>query len=325
MTGRQELDDDNIKRIERKLKGLPQYMTDYYYSLESKTAATSYRYISKVATFLNYIKKEFDIDVDNERNLANIKPLMISRYLKDEIKGEGCAKATVYYAIRNFFRFVVANDIILVNPTDKVEAPRDTKMHEITYLTPGEIRLIASRIEMNLGESDSIKLTYTTRRNLAIFYMLVFTGLRVSSVVGLNVEDIDFEKNQIRIVEKGNKTRYIKMSGVLADTLKKYMDGWFYKKFKDETNVLFMSINGSRMHQQDVYRMLKNYTSDFDKKISPHKLRSTYATTAIKKTKNIYLVSKQLGHSDVKTTSRYAAIDDEMQQEAASVMDDILG
>lgn len=323
MTGREERDQKIEKRIKSKLSEMPKYMTEYYYSLSSKTASTKENYIGKVRLFLIYLYQIFDINYWTVEALKNTKPYMISQYLTEKIDGEGAAKATVFYSIRNFYSFLESNGIIAQNPADKVDPPRDKKMHEITYLTEDEIKLVADTITTDCLMNKSYYRNMQERRDLAWFYTLVFTGMRVSSLAGLNDDDVDFESGRIRIVEKGDKTRYIKMSKTLSDILMDYVNSRWFKRYHIDTDAFFVTRLGTRISVNEIYTLLKGYTRDLDKKISPHKLRATYATTAIKKTKNIYLVANQLGHANVKTTSRYAAVDESMQEEAASVMDDL--
>lgn len=323
MTGREEQDRKIEKRIKSKLLKLPEYMTEYYYSLSSKTATTKENYVSKVRSFLIYLNNNFNIDYNDSKNFREVKPYMISQYLSEEIDGEGAAKATVFYSIKNFFKFLENNGIIDLNPASKIEAPKDKKLHEITYLTDKEIQDVVNNIVISSIISGSDLRWMQEKRDLAWFYTMVFTGMRVSSLVGLNVDDVDLENNRIRIVEKGDKTRFIKISKKLSDVLLDYLNSDYYSIYHEGTDAFFITKRRTRITQREVYTLLREYTKKLDKHVSPHKLRSTYATKAIKKTGNIYLVANQLGHENVKTTSRYAAIDESMQEEAASVMDDL--
>lgn len=327
MNGREVVDDKWNKKCVECLEGMPDYMTAYLYSLSDggKTALTKYNYILKINKFLINMKKDNDIDYTDKGELSKVKPYMISRYLEEHVKGEGSAKATVFYAIRNFFNFLEINEIVDKNPMAKMLPPKDNKEHEIVYLTQEEIKHIYDTIRFEKGNADSDYYYNFGTRDMAVIMTMLYTGLRRTSIYSLDIDDVDLENHKLRIVEKGNKIRYIMISDTLVDILDTYLHDWSLNNcIRKDQKALFIGNKGNRINQNAITRILDINIVGIDKHITAHKLRSTYATAAIKSTGNIYLVANQLGHKNIRNTARYAAIDDDMKKEAAAVMDDIL-
>lgn len=323
VNGREVIDNKYEKITKKYLAMMPEYMNEYYYYLSGKTALTRRNYIEKIHKLLECLKDEYEYDIDDISVFANVKPYMISKYLEDHIVGSGSAKATVFYAIKSFFSFLESIDEIDKSPTYKMTPPKDKKDHEITYLTSDEIRHVIDNIKYGLGDESWEYYFNYSARDLAVFTTMVFTGLRKSSIISLNLSDLDLENRKMRIVEKGNKQRYIIISPELVKALQDYLHSVFNQAYRQDKEALFLSNKGKRITNSAIDHLIEASTFDLDKHITAHKLRSTYATAAIKKTGNIYLVANQLGHANVKTTARYAAVDDEMKEIAASVMDDI--
>ena len=161
---------------------------------------------------------------------------------------------------------------------------------------------------------------------MAVVMLSLSLGLRVTSVSEINMEDIDLRNNTLRIVEKGNKVRILEFSNGIKAILTKWIDD--RKKFMEENNAecdaLFITFQMKRMKSSAISEMLKKYTYNIDKHITPHKLRSTCATNVYEKTGDIYLVANILGHSSLTNTQRYTMVSKEKRKQAAQAMDDIL-
>ena len=154
--------------------------------------------------------------------------------------------------------------------------------------------------------------------------MGISTGLRVSAITQINLEDIDFQNNIINVIEKGNKYRTI----YFGDNLKTKLSLWMNdreKYYSDvDTNALFISRKKNRISVSAVEDLLQKYTHNINKKITPHKLRATCATNLYKKTRDIYLVANQLGHANIATTKIYTDIDNESKLKAVEILDNII-
>jgi site-specific recombinase XerD len=162
-------------------------------------------------------------------------------------------------------------------------------------------------------------------RNLAIFTLLLGTGIRISECVGLDISDIDFKNSRIKIVRKGGKEDFVyfgpEVEKALADYLEQSRNG--ITPITGHENALFLSIQKRRMTPRAIENLVSEYASQITtiKHITPHKLRSTYGTTLYRETGDIYLVAEVLGHNDVNTTKKhYAALDEDRKRQAAKIV-----
>ena len=155
--------------------------------------------------------------------------------------------------------------------------------------------------------------------------LLLGTGIRVSECVGLDLTDVDFKNNGITVTRKGGNQMVVYFGNEVAEALKQYMQGdrKVLSPLPGHENALFLSTQRRRMGVQAVENMVKKYSRQVtpNKKITPHKLRSTYGTSLYRETGDIYLVADVLGHKDVNTTKKhYAAIDENRRRQAASAV-----
>lgn len=163
----------------------------------------------------------------------------------------------------------------------------------------------------------------TALRDTAILTLLLHTGIRVSECVGLDIDDIDFEANTIRIVRKGGDESILYFDAEVHEVLESYMDleRPSYMATEDE-QALFLSNRKKRMAVRSIQEMVQKYAKVAvpNKKLSPHKMRSTYGTALYKETGDIRLVADVLGHKDINTTAKhYAAIEEEHRKQAARI------
>ena len=161
-------------------------------------------------------------------------------------------------------------------------------------------------------------------RDFAIVYLFLRTGIRISELVGIDVRDIDFYEHKVAIQRKGRKSQEVYFSDEAELALRDYLDVRTSKYKPYTTDALFLNKYGERITERSVERMLEKYVKlafPTKKNISPHKLRSTYATDMLKKTENIELVSKQLGHSKISTTQIYASSDRDQRSRVRNIID----
>ena len=146
------------------------------------------------------------------------------------------------------------------------------------------------------------------------------TGIRISELVGLDVDDLDFNVNGFKITRKGGSQTILYFSDEVADALLAWLDERAKYEELDEVPALFVSLQKKRMSVRSVELLVKKYAQIVTplKKITPHKLRSTYGTELYRETGDIYVVAEVLGHKDINTTKRhYAAISDDIKRDAA--------
>lgn len=154
--------------------------------------------------------------------------------------------------------------------------------------------------------------------------LLLGTGLRVSECVGLNITDIDFGVDGLRVHRKGGKEVIVYFGEEVEQALREYLrERKEIVTAEGDEDALFLSMQRKRINVRSVENLVKKYAKTVTplKKITPHKLRSTYGTNLYHETNDIYLVADVLGHSDVNTTKKhYAAQADERRRSARNAV-----
>ena len=216
--------------------------------------------------------------------------------------------------------------MITTNPTVLIDVP---KIHQksIIRLDSEEVSLLLNLIEHggdNLTGQQRVYYEKTKERDLALITLLLGTGIRVSECVGLDIEDLDFKNNGIKVTRKGGNEMIVYFGEEVEKALKNYLpvrEG--ITPLAGHEHALFYSTQRRRIGVQAVENLVKKYARQIttSKKITPHKLRSTYGTALYQQTGDIYLVADVLGHKDVNTTKKhYAAMDEDRRRSAANAV-----
>ncbi len=340
-----QIEQDYTLRLREILKTLPPFARDYFRALEPRSSIrTRINYAYDIRVFfhflmeMNPIYKDYTIDQFKVEDLERIEPADIEEYMeylkvykKDSqeeyiTNGERGLKRKMS-ALRSFYNYYYTRQAIEKNPTLLVEMP---KLHDkaIIRLDTDEVALLLEYVETCGSKLTGQALRYynkTKDRDIAILTLLLGTGIRVSECVGLDLTDVDFKNYGITVTRKGGNQMVVYFGDEVADALLQYMEGdrKATEALSGHENALFLSTQRKRMGVQSVENMVKKYTKAVtpNKKITPHKLRSTYGTALYKETGDIYLVADVLGHKDVNTTKKhYAAIDDDRRRQAAGVV-----
>lgn len=325
MKGRREHEEKTFRKVSEKLKNYPDYMRLYYESLTDKSYTTKDVYVTRVLHFLKFLESRFGIDTNNVKSFKDVRPSHISSYINSLGDMTEAAKSSRLYAVKNFFRFLSRDGYVDASPFKNIDMPKDNAEHKITYLTKEEIAKVKQNIMDGVGNdlAKNRQKDWKTR-DYAIVMVALSLGLRVTSLTEIDLDDIDFVNKEIKIVEKGNKIR----SMAFGDNLSNIIQDWLADRAKlidDDTNrALFISKRRDRITSNTIAAIIKKYTYNIDKHITPHKLRSTCATNIYNSTGDIYLTSYVLGHSDVAVTKRYTQVSEEKKKKAATAMDDIL-
>ena len=319
------------------LKELPPYIFDFFRGIEHTTSAnTRLAYAYDIRVFLKYILEAIpalsnhpsikDITLDE---LDQLKARDIECYLeylsyyeqedKEKYYQNGQnGKARKLASIKTLFHYFYKQERLTNNPTSIVDMP---KIYEkpIIKLEVDEIAKLLDVVESGEELTDKQKIyhEFTKKRDLAIIAILLGTGMRVSECVGINIEDIDFNYNGVKITRKGGNETIIYFSEEVEGILRDYLVERTAKACKDSDHPLFLSMQNKRISVRSVQLLVKKYSQHVTslKKITPHKLRSTYGTQLYQETGDIYLVADVLGHKDVNTTKKhYAAIEEERRR-----------
>lgn len=339
-----QLDKENNLKLRELLKDLPPFAKDYFRAIGT-TASTrtrlSYAYDLKV--FFQFLQKEnpvfhncamsdFSLEVLDELQPVDIEEYQ--EYLRiyeskdtglETTNGERGIKRKMS-SLRSFYAYYFKKERIHNNPTLLVDMP---KLHEksIIKLDPDEVAALLDYIEHAGDALTGQKKAYyekTKERDLAICTLLLGTGIRVSECVGLDVEDIDFQNGGILVHRKGGNEMVVYFGDEVAQALLDYLEvREGITPLAGHEHALFYSTQRRRIGVKAVENMVKKYAREITttKKITPHKLRSTYGTSLYEETGDIYLVADVLGHKDVNTTRKhYADMGDAHRRKAASAV-----
>ena len=335
---------DNTLRLREILKTMPPFAKDYFRAIEPKSSAkTRISYAYDIRIFFHFLMennpvyKNYKMDQFTVKDLERIEPVDIEEYQEylKVYKGDGNKQITntekglarKMSALRSFYAYFFKRQIIDKNPTLLVDMP---KLHDkaIIRLDTDEVATLLEYVEHGGDDLTGQRKMYfekTKNRDLAILTLLLGTGIRVSECVGLDIQDVDFKNNGVKVIRKGGNEMVVYFGEEVENALKMYL----YTTRNSTTalpgheNALFLSTQRRRIGVQAVENMVKKYARQItpNKKITPHKLRSTYGTALYKETGDIYLVADVLGHKDVNTTKKhYAAIDENRRRQAAGAV-----
>lgn len=335
---------DDTLRLREILKTLPPFAKDYFRAIEPTTSAkTRISYAYDIRVFFHFlmennpIYRDYTIEQFKTSDLERLEPVDIEEYQEylkvykneDEKQITNTEKglARKMSALRSFYGYYFRHQVIGKNPTLLVDMP---KLHDkaIIRLDTDEVASLLDFVEHGGDELTGQKKVYyekTKNRDLAIITLLLGTGIRVSECVGLNITDVDFKNNGVKVTRKGGNEMVVYFGEEVENALKMYL--YTTRKatapLPGHENALFLSTQRKRMGVQAVENMVKKYARQVtpNKKITPHKLRSTYGTALYRETGDIYLVADVLGHKDVNTTRKhYAAIDEDRRRKAAAAV-----
>jgi len=332
----------NILKLREMLKELPLFVRDYFSTLSDQTASrTRLGYAYDIKIFFGYLAEEiFDGTPMKEISTSHMTQIesehiqgfmdYLSYYIPvGEIdtaqQNDAKGKSRKLAAVRGLFKHLYMRKKIAANPAELVEFPK-IRQKTITTLEVNEIAKLLDEIDSGESLSPRQKKFHelTKLRDAAIVTLLLGTGMRVSECVGLDLTDIDFETNGLRVVRKGGDEMVLYFGDEVEAALKAYLLVRTEAPAQEaHENALFLSLQNRRITDRAIQNLVKKYASLTTKlkNISPHKLRSTFGTQLYAETGDIYLVANVLGHSDVNTTRKhYAKMDDTYRRRAANAV-----
>lgn len=334
---------ENTVKLREFLTELPPYVKDYFRAKEPTTSdKTRLSYAYDLRVFFRFLKesnpalKEKSICDISLADLSSLKPVdfeEFEEFLKAYQTADGRLEtnsrvgiARKMSCLRSFYEYLCKRQLVPYNPVRMVDMPR-VKEKAIIQLDPDEVVTLLDHIENYGNQLSGVQLYHYNKqkyRDLAIVTLLLGTGVRVSECVGLNISDIDFKNNGIRILRKGGNEMVVYFGEEVEKALKDYLDlsrnG--ITPLAGHEDALFLSGQRKRISVDAVEKMVKKYCSAVSvKTITPHKLRSTYGTALYRETGDIYLVADVLGHADVNTTKKhYARLTDDRRRAASKAV-----
>ena len=239
---------------------------------------------------LNYAKMEEEDIKDYLSHLQEIgkKPSTISRSLA---------------SIRSFYQFLVKNKKAKKDPTANIQSPKIEKKAPSV--------LTAKEVELLLDQPKDVDLKGT--RDKAMLEFAYATGMRVTEIISLNIEDINLEEGYA-VCHTGAKQRTIPLGSMSLKALKEYIEEARPILIKDESvKALFVNINGQRLTRQGFWKIVKYYKEQahITKEITPHVLRHSFATHLLQNGADLKAIQTMLGHSDISSTQVYMQFQDE--------------
>jgi len=335
---------ENTEKLRIVLQEFPPFVRDYFRGLEPSTTAKtrlSYAYDLKVFFYFLQQKNAYfshkeikDIVVGDLELLETVDIEEYLEFLKVYQDSNGKTRTNdergihrKLSSLRSFYLYYSKRKLIKNNPTIVVDMPKLHKK-QIIRLDPDEVAELLDLVEFGGKDLTGMKKVYYEKnklRNLAIFTLLLGTGIRVSECVGLDMEHVDFKNNRIKVIRKGGKEDYVYFGDEVEKALRDYIElsRKHIQACEGHESALFLSIQRKRMSVKAIENMVSDSAKQVTmfKHITPHKLRSTYGTNLYKETGDIYLVAEVLGHNDVNTTRKhYAALDEDRKRRAAKVV-----
>ncbi len=333
----EELMKKNILKLREYYRTLPAFCQEYFLgTAQTISSRTQLAYAFDLRVFFDYIHQfkpgyqninitEFKLSILNDISRRDILNFLeyVSYYVKDgkEYTNDEKGKARKLATLRSFYRYFYRNEMIQSNPAALVDMP---KIHEkeIIRLDINEVVELLDLVENGDKLTKGEKRYYekNSLRDFTILTVMLGTGIRVSECVGLNITDLDVEENRFKVRRKGGNESIIYYGEEVAAALERYLiQREHIIPCEGSENALFLSIQKKRMSVRGMENMVTKYTEKLNclKRITPHKLRSTFGTNLYRETQDIYMVADFLGHRDVNTTRKhYASISDDKRRTA---------
>lgn len=339
-----ERNEKTLRQIDELLDSLPDFARQFNVGISMRTMPlTRLGYLRDIRVFCDYLtRKKFRDKQVIDLTLADLETLSptdieafidyLSAYTAGG-KKYACkehAKERKVSSLRAMFKYFYKKEKLSSDIMTKVDTP---KIHAkpIVRLDVNEVVDLLDEAESgeNLTGRQKNFHKATAVRDEAMLSLFLGTGIRISECVGLNRNDIRFDDNSFVVTRKGGNTTILYFSEEVADALRRYID-WLDNEILEQTpfgkrvsdrDALFISNKGGRITPRAVEMMVKKYAKVITpfKKITPHKLRSTYGTNLYHETHDIFVVADVLGHKDVNTTRKhYAAMSDDIRRDVVN-------
>jgi len=285
------------------MEGYIERFDSYLAAIKHASVHTRRNYRSDLLEFLSFLQEnEKKVWHNGSIDLNAIKPLVIRDYLAYLYhKNSKATIARKLAALKSFFKFMVKEGFAQAHPAHPLSAPR--KEHGIpTFLSVDEM--------FSLIEQPDRKKPLGVR-DRAVLELMYSCGLRVSEIVGLNLEDLDFDEGFVTVCGKGNKERMVPVGGKALEALRAYLTcrpGLIKATGNGLTPAaLFLNHRGGRLTTRSIGRMINRYAAALTvfRPVHPHAIRHTFATHLLDAGADLRAIQELLGHSSLSTTQRY--------------------
>lgn len=270
---------------------LDQYLV--YLQNENRSINTIKSYERDVKKFFRFLNEKKITELEKVHQTTVLSYIMM-------LQKNNCSSSSIsryIVSLRKFFDYSQKKRLLTENPVEKVNSPKTVKKSP-QVLTMEEITRL-----MQLPKLETKK----GLRDKAMLEILYATGIRVSELISLNIDDVDLEFEYIRCCS-GSKDRTIPIGKYALEALKNYIYNVRVSFLKNpDEQALFLNYSGSRMSRQGFWKIIKSYTKmlNIDRKITPHTLRHSFAIHLIENGADLKSVQEMLGHSAIATTQMY--------------------
>lgn len=279
---------------------------NYIESKSNYSSNTTAAYKNDLSQFLTFLQNGRFAHLANWDEITEEAVNEYVDYMKTRQTYASSTVARKVAAVKSFFNFLRARKLIAANPAKEVDSPKVKKRLPQT-LTPAEV-------EELLAAPDH-KQSPKNLRDAALLTVLYATGMRVTEVVSLSVDDVDLD-NQILSCpgEKDGETRRLPFDNDTHDTLEAYLSNGRPNLVKDKSeSALFLNHRGQQLTRQGLWLIIKAYARQvgLNQAVTPHTLRHSFAAHKLNSGSDLQEVQKLLGHANISTTQIYTQLDDE--------------
>ena len=277
------------------------------------------KYIEEFIDYLRFEKKysentisSYQIDLKKannflEKNFSDLTKKDIQNYIQKLSKNENASSISrCISTLKSFYKFLELNKYTKINPLTTITNPKTAK----------KLPKVLSEEEINKLLDINLKTDFDYR-NKAMLELMYSSGLRVSELVNLTINDIDLNNASVRIFGKGAKERIVPLDDYAIEALNNYILYHRTPLFKHgENNYLFLNNHGTKMTRQGFFKILEKIAKEkgIKSELSPHTLRHSFATHLLKHGADLRSIQELLGHSDISTTQIYTHITNERLQ-----------
>ena len=317
----------NTMRMREVLDTLPPFCKQFFRGIQEYTSSrTRLAYAYDIRVFFEFMHAKNR--VCSEMEIKDFPITLLDQITREDIEeymNNERGKKRKLSALKSFYNYFFCSELIKTNPAALVPLPKQHEK-EIVRLDADEVAILLDQVEdgTNLTKSQLRYHEKTKIRDVALLTLLLGTGIRVSECVGLDINDVDFKNNGIKIRRKGGYETVVYFGDEVTEALHDYLEKRHHMiPLEGHENALFLSLQNRRITVRAVENLVKKYAATVTslKKITPHKLRSTYGTSLYQEPGDIYLVADVLGHKDVNTTRKhYAAQEDSRRRQAAKAV-----
>jgi integrase/recombinase XerD len=211
-------------------------------------------------------------------------------------------------AVKSFFHFMVDTGLLPDDPTATLDSPK-VKKRMPKILSPDEVEALLNE-PTHISNPKSL-------RDKAFLELLYASGMRVSELVSLDVQDIDLDQEHIHCVGKANKTRELPLADRVKDALDIYLERGRPSLLRDtQESALFLNHRGKRLTRQGLWLIIKNHVSavGLETHVTPHTLRHSFATHMLQEGTDLQTLQKWLGHANISTTQIYSQMNQQIRE-----------